>query len=170
MNIPKELRIHLAEWPEVAELAREVANLIQDDAAPTAISGTRTVERLPDNVAKALLAMTTNAWRIRVRLTDSTTGEPRDEVGKNELKKLNRYVEAIFEVLTGIGMEVKDRTGEAFDYGLPEKVVTAHSQPGLTKEMIIETLRPTIYWGSQIAQQGEVVIGTPLQVAENKEI
>ena len=43
-------------------------------------------------------------------------------------------------------MEVKDRTGEAFDYGLPEKVVTAQPQPGLTREIIIETIRPTIYW------------------------
>jgi hypothetical protein len=161
MKIPKDLRIDPAEWPDLGELVREVANLIHDEATPTAMSGTRTVERLPDDVAKALVVMATNAWRIRVRLTDSNSGEPRDEVGKNELKKINRYVEAIFEVLTGIGMEVKDRTGEAFDYGLPEKVVTAHAQPGLTKEMIIETLRPTIYWRSQIAQQGEVVIGTP---------
>jgi hypothetical protein len=169
MKIPEDLKLQPPEWPNVSELAREVANLIQDEAAPTAISGTRTVERLPDNVVKALLAMATNAWRIRVRLTDSTSGEPRDEVGKDELKKLNRYVEAIFESLGGIGMKVKDRTGEAFDYGLPEKVVTAHQQPGLTKEMIIETLRPTIYWGSQIAQQGEVVIGTPPAMPEDKE-
>ena len=169
MNIPEDLKIHPAEWPDVAELAREVASLIQDNAAPTAISGTRTVERLPDNVAKALLAMATNAWRIRVKLSDSTTGELRTEITKDELKKLSRYVEGIFEVLAGIGMEVKDRTGEAFDYGLPEEVVTAHPQAGLRKEMIIETLRPTIYWGTKIAQKGEVVIGTPPAMPENKE-
>jgi hypothetical protein len=161
MKIPKDLRIDPAEWPDVAELVREVADVIHDEATRTAISSTRIVERLPEEVAKALLGIATNAWRIRVKLTDSKSGEPRDEVGQNELRKLNRYVEAIFDVLTGIGMEVKDRTGQAFDYGLPEKVVTAHPQPDLTKEMIIETLRPTIYWRSQIAQQGEVVIGTP---------
>lgn len=151
MKIPRDLRLHPPEWPDAAELAREVVT----------VSSTRIDERLPKDVAKALLVMATNAWRIRVRLTDSTSGEPKNEFSKDELKKLNRYVEAIFEVLTGIGMEVKDRTGEAFDYGLPETVVTAHPRPGLTKEMIIETLRPTIYWRSQIAQQGEVVIGSP---------
>jgi len=60
-----------------------------------------------------------------------------------------------------VGMEVKDRTNEPFDYGLPEKVVTTQPQEGLSKEIIIETIRPTIYWNGQIAQQGEVVIATP---------
>ena len=76
----------------------------------------------------------------------------------------------MFQSLSGIGMEVKDRTGEAFDYGLPEKVLTAQPQPGLTREIIIETVRPTIYWNTQIAQPGEVVIGTPPEISGKKEV
>jgi hypothetical protein len=110
-----------------------------------------------------------NAWRIRVRLTDSDR-EPREEIGKDDLKKINRYCDAMFQSLSGIGIEVKDRTGEVFDYGLPEKVLTAQPQLGLTREIIVETVRPTIYWNTQIAQPGEVVIGTPPEESQKKEV
>jgi hypothetical protein len=33
----------------------------------------------------------------------------------------------------------------------------------------LETLRPTIYWGNQIVQQGEVVIATPEESAKQEE-
>jgi len=49
----------------------------------------------------------------------------------------------------------------AFDYGLPLKVVTTQPTPGITKESVIETIKPTIYWQKQIIQMGEVVIATP---------
>jgi hypothetical protein len=169
MNIPEDLKIHPPEWPNIAELAREIANLNEDPAPQAAVSGARTVATLPEGVARALIALAMNAWRIRVKLTDSNR-EPREEIGKDEMKKINRYCDAMFESLSGIGMEVKDRTGDAFDYGLPEKVVIAQPQPGLTREIIIETIRPTIYWNTQIAQPGEVVIGTPPEVSEKKEV
>jgi hypothetical protein len=169
MNIPEDLKIHPPEWPDVRELAREVANLIQGASPQTAVSATRTTERLPEGIARALIALAMSAWRIRVKLTDSNR-EPREEIGKDDVKKINRYCDAMFESLSSIGMDVKDRTGEAFDYGLPEKVVTAQPRPGLTREIIIETIRPTIYWNTQIAQPGEVVIGTPPEVLDKEEV
>lgn len=60
-----------------------------------------------------------------------------------------------------MGLEVKDHTGDAFDYGLPLKVVTTQPTPGITREMVVETIKPTIYWERQIIQAGEVVIATP---------
>jgi len=169
MNIPEDLKIHPPKWPEIAEFAREVGKLSEQSSPQDAVPATRTVEILPENVARALLALAMNVWRIRVRLTDLNR-EPREEIGKDDVKKINRYCDAMFQSLSGIGMEVKDRTGEAFDYGLPEKVLTAQPQPGLTREIIVETVRPTIYWNTQIAQPGEVVIGTPPEESQKKEV
>ena len=45
-----------------------------------------------------------------------------------------------------MGLEIKDHTGDAFDYGLPLKVVTSQPTLGLTKESVLETIKPTIYW------------------------
>ena len=168
MNIPEDLKIHPPEWPDIAELAREVGKPSDESSPQALVQTTRTVERLPESVARALLALAMNAWRIQVRLTDSNR-EPREEIGKDDLKKINRYCDAMFQSLSAIGMEVKDRTGEAFDYGLPEKVLTAQPQPGLTREIILETVRPTIYWNTQIAQPGEVVIGTPAEESKKNE-
>jgi len=122
----------------------------------------RVVEHvLPPHFVKSLLAVATNAWRLRSRLVNTDTGEPRDDLKKEDVRKLVRHLEAIFESFSQIELEIKDRTGEAFDYGLPEKVITTQPQPGLKKEQIIETIRPSIYWNNQLAQQGEVVIATP---------
>lgn len=166
-EIPEELKIPRPDWPDAAEFAREIARgIVSPRPGHELIEKT---EVLPERAAKALLSIATNAWRIRTRLSDSTTREPRDEIGTDDLRKIIRYLGSMFESLSGIGMEVKDRTGEAFDYGLPEKVVAAQPQAGLSKEIVLETLRPTIYFGRQIAQQGEVVIGTPLIVETNQQ-
>lgn len=166
MNIPDGLKLLPPDWPDVSKLAREVAKLTDELKEHSEVSGSRGV-MLPENVARALIALATNAWRIRVRLNDGNK-EPREDLAKDDIKKINRYCDGMFESLSGIGMEIKDRTGEAFDYGLPEKVVTAQPQAGLSREIIIETIRPTIYWNSQI-QPGEVVIGTPLEDDEPKQ-
>lgn len=166
-EIPEDLKIPRPAWPDAAEFAREIAKgIVSPRSGHELIDKT---EVLPERPAKALLAIATNAWRIRTRLSDSTTREPREEIGTDDLRKVMRYLDSMFESLSGIGMEVKDRTGEAFDYGLPEKVVAAQPQAGLSKEMVLETLRPTIFFGHQIAQQGEVVIGTPLNLETNQQ-
>ena len=168
MKIPENLNIPKAAYPNLGEFAREVAEHIQGDKSasypeikPPETSG---------EWLKTILAMATNVWRIKSKIVDPVSHEVREELSKEDLKKLGRYVDAIFESLMEIGIEVKDRTGEPFDYGLPEKVITAQPRLGITKEIVVETFRPTIYLRSQIAQQGEIVIATPLETQETKNV
>ncbi len=116
----------------------------------------RHVQVLPPQIGKMMALVATNAWKLKTKMTGGEDGEV-----KEEWKRLYRHVDAIFESLADVGVEVKDRTGEPFDYGLPEKVVTSHPTPGITRESVIETIRPTIYFNHQIIQRGEVVIATP---------
>ena len=65
-----------------------------------------------------------------------------------------------------MGLTIRDRTGQSFDYGMPEKVIDAKPQPGITKERVFETLRPTVtwttnFWKEAMIQKGEVIIQTP---------
>ncbi|MCK9588335.1 MAG: hypothetical protein M0Q93_03100 [Terrimicrobiaceae bacterium] len=159
MKLPDNLRIDPLPLPESADLANEIAKKVQT-ALQGLIPGTAPI---PENVVKALISNATNIWRIRSRITVSETSETKQEVSQDDLKKLSRYVESIVESLASIGIEIKDRTGEPFDYGLPEKVIAAEPQTGISKELVRETIRPTIYWGNQIVQQGEVVIATPIE-------
>jgi hypothetical protein len=80
---------------------------------------------------------------------------------REEMKRVHRHIEAMFESFREMGLEIKDHTGEIFDYGLPLNVVTTQPTPGITKERVLETLKPTIYWQEQMIQMGEVVIATP---------
>ncbi|HVT04952.1 MAG TPA: hypothetical protein VHL58_16435 [Thermoanaerobaculia bacterium] len=100
--------------------------------------------------------MATSVWKARRRLRDNVSGELQDE-----LRRVSRHLESAMEAMRELGLEVKDHTGQAFDYGLLLKVVATQRTPGIYKEYVIETIRPTIYWQEQIVQIGEVVIATP---------
>jgi hypothetical protein len=108
-----------------------------------------------------LAVIATNAWKAKAKMLDNTTGEVRDG-----MKRVYRHIEAILESLQGMGIEIKDHTNDAFDYGMPLRVVTTQPTAGIAKERVLETIKPTIYWKKQIIQMGEVVIATPMQSQE----
>jgi len=112
---------------------------------------------LPAHFVKALVGIATQAWKLKVRMLDPATQEAREEH-----RKLYRHVESILDSLNEIGLQLRDRTNEAFDYGLPEKVIGTQPTPGITKERVIETIKPSIYWEQHLLQVGEVVVATPV--------
>jgi hypothetical protein len=104
---------------------------------------------------RALAVVATNAWKARAKMVDEA-GEPREE-----MKRIFRHVEAMLVALMEVGLKIKDHIGEAFDYGMPLRVITTQPTAGLARETVIETIKPTIYWRQRIIQTGEVVIATP---------
>jgi hypothetical protein len=109
-----------------------------------------------DALSKALAAIATNAWKARSKMVNELSGEPREE-----MKRVYGHIQRILDSITELGLEIEDRTGEPFHYGLPLKVVTARPTPGIKREQVAETIKPTIYWRTRIIQIGEVVIATP---------
>jgi len=103
-----------------------------------------------------LAEVATNAWKGQLRLASW----PGDEL-LAERKRLERNLESILVGLESFGVRVKDHTGEAYDYGQALKVVAAQPQDGIEREVVTETIRPTVYWREHIIQRGEVVIATP---------
>jgi hypothetical protein len=150
--------------PEYPDIRPIIGEFLRDKGMhPSDVEGlaqaggaVRHVQVIPPNIAKMMAMVATNAWKLKTKMSG---GEEREI--KEEWKRLYRHVDAIFENLADVGVEVKDRTGEPFDYGLPEKVITSHPTPGISRESVIETIRPTIYFNNQIIQRGEVVIATP---------
>ena len=111
---------------------------------------------VPEKTVMIIADVATNAWRAKTKMMDKSSGEVRED-----MKRVYRHIEAMFESFQEMGLEIKDHTGEIFDYGLPLKVVTTQPTKGIAQERVIETLKPTIYWQKQIIQMGEVVIATP---------
>jgi hypothetical protein len=107
---------------------------------------------------KALAAIATSVWKAKSRLHDAGTAE-----GGGVLSGIHGDINRIWNALVdGLGLEIKDYTGEAFDYGLPLQVVTSQPTQGITKERVIETIKPTIRWRNKTIQMGAVVIATPI--------
>ena len=115
-----------------------------------------------------LLVIVLNAWRIKTKTVDPISKEPKEELAKEDVKRICRHLESIYDSFTRLGIQIIDRTGESFDYGLPEKVVAAKPQDGISKELVLETLRPTVKWNNKIFP-GEVEIATPKTIAHKGE-
>jgi len=116
----------------------------------------QTVEVLPDSVIQALSAIATNAWRARNKMVNRESGEVKDE-----MKHVLRHIEAIFEALSLIDVLVEDMKGRPYDSGMALKVVGYEPTPNLSKEQIVDEIKPTITLQGQRIQMGEVIVGTP---------
>lgn len=114
---------------------------------------------IPREIPRALATMVTHAWKAKQRLQPRP---PETELG-DEQRRLLRHLDAILDEAGSLGITIKDRTHEAFDYGLPEKVVASEPQAGLTRPVVRETLRPTISWHDHILVHGEVILAVPAE-------
>jgi hypothetical protein len=105
----------------------------------------------------------TSLWRLRQKLPEPDGGERVDS-----LRGAVRHLRASFDILREAGVEIVDHTGEAFEPGAALKVIAFQPTPGLGREEILETLRPTIYLDGTPIQLGEVVVGTPDAPADRR--
>jgi hypothetical protein len=122
----------------------------RNDIPPTimAIDGAQFLAFLGD--------VATNAWKGQVRLSKWPSAEL-----PAERKRLERHFESILSSLERFGVRVTDHTGQPYDYGQLLKVVAAQPQEGVAKEVVTETIRPSVHWREQLIQHGEVIIATP---------
>lgn len=177
---PREFRIAPAAWPSDAlitlgkwafartetaspstETAREnaaPAEVAESDSADAADSadhqaaGPETVaetsETLPD---QTVAEVATNVWRLHRRLG-------RDE---DTPRIVMRHLEGALDALTEAGVEIRDHLGEPYDPGLTLQVLALQPTPGLAREEVIETLRPSVYLRDRAIQRAEVIVGIP---------
>jgi hypothetical protein len=104
-----------------------------------------------------LAEVATQTWKVKQRLAKSPTTEVSED-----LARIARHVEAILDSLAKLGLEIKNHTGEAYDYGQSLTVVASEQREGISHEVVSETIRPTVFLRGHLIQQGEVVIDTPV--------
>jgi hypothetical protein len=112
-------------------------------------------------VLQMLTEVGTHAWKARQRLAKVLGPD-----SPGDMNRIHRHLEGILESLAIFGLEIKDHTGELFDYGQSLTVVASQKREGITQEVVAETIRPTIYLQGHQIQQGEVVIDTPKSAEE----
>ncbi|HSL83042.1 MAG TPA: hypothetical protein VLF66_09705 [Thermoanaerobaculia bacterium] len=153
-TFPRELRIDRPAWPsEVLAALRELASGGSGPNGPPPGDGAGDEER-----AAFLAPLATALWRLRQRLVDPETGKPREEA-----RRALRQLESTWDVLTEQGVEIQDHTGEPVPergtYGL--KALAYEPTPGLARDTVVETVKPSVFHRGRMIQMGEVIVGTP---------
>jgi hypothetical protein len=115
-----------------------------------------TAQALEAGTMEALCDIAIHVWRLQRRMKDRVTKKVLDEHRTG-----HRNVEGILEALERVGVKLRDREGEVYDYGLPERVVGAEKRGGLEREMVAETIRPSLFFRDQIIRPGEIIIAVP---------
>ena len=146
---PKEFRIAAPKWPDLSKSLEDIANLLESPQYEIETSSKEGEESL-----NLLVEMGTVVWRLRQRLT--VEGEVPEEIGR-----ISRDLESMWDALKQGGIEIKDHTGETYDGGMALHVIAFQPMTEISKEEVIQTIRPTIYHNNKIIQKAEVIVGVP---------
>lgn len=119
---------------------------------------------IPENeTTRFIKKIANNVWKLRNKMFDED-GNPKDG-----FEKVYRPVEALWDALKEIDVTVKSHDGETYDTGLPVNVVAWDKREGVTREEIIETLKPTIRLGDQLLQWADVIAVAPVKAEPKSE-
>jgi len=105
---------------------------------------------------KLLADVGTGLWRLKQKMIRPGTDQPLDE-----MRRAYRHLESVWDALSQAGTEIQDHTESPFDPGMAIKVIAYQPTPGLNREKVIETIKPTIYHKGKAIQMGEVIVGRP---------
>jgi hypothetical protein len=116
-------------------------------------------EKIPLELLNILADVGTGMWRIRRKLIPAGESKPPDE-----LKTIYRPFESTWNKLLQAGLEIKSHDGDIISDGEALQIIAFQPSSEVTRDTVIETLRPTIYYKGRMVQMGEVIVGKP----ENK--
>lgn len=155
LNRKDPLAIRNLDFSPEMEITKLVETVMSLGSAGQKQPAPADAEAPPDHL-KVLVSIATNAWRAKMKMLDATTGEVRED-----MKRVDRHIEAIYRNLAELGLVIRDHTGDAYDEGQPMKVIASKPTPGLAKKRVSETLLPSIFWNNRLIQNGEIEISTP---------
>jgi hypothetical protein len=150
---PREFRIAEPAWSDetIIESLQQIAELLAKKEPESPKKEAPTAAR-----AGFLADVSTGLWRLRQKMVQPGSDRPLDE-----MRRAYRHFESVWDALANEGVQIYDHTGENFDSGKQIKVLAFQPTPGLNREKVLETVKPTIYVKDQLVQMGEVYVGTP---------
>jgi hypothetical protein len=87
--------------------------------------------------------------------------EPGTDRPLDEMRRAYRHLESVMDVAREAGLEIQDHTGAPFHSGMALQVLAFQPTPGVQREKVEETIKPTIYLNGTMIQMGEVIVATP---------
>jgi hypothetical protein len=99
----------------------------------------------------------TGVWRLWKKMLRPGSDKPLDE-----MRSIFGFVESLRDALQEGGIQIIDHTGKEIPSGLSLEVLEYQEKPGVTKERVSETVRPTIYYKDRMIQMGRVYVDAPM--------
>jgi|GEM_PF-6982944 len=101
------------------------------------------------------------AWALQRKSSDPITNER-----KEEFRPIARHIDQLSECLEEFGVKIQNHTHDPFDSGQSLEVIAFQPTAGISRDVVIETIRPTVYLKGIRIQMGQVIVATPEQVQE----
>ncbi len=98
----------------------------------------------------------TGLWRLRQRLVSPDTDQPLEE-----MRRAYRFFASVWDTLHDAGVTIQDHTHTPYDPHLALKVLTYEPTPGVTREQVLETIKPSVYYHQRCIQMGEIIVAIP---------
>ncbi|MDR3254938.1 MAG: hypothetical protein LBT31_05185 [Synergistaceae bacterium] len=152
---PKIFRLPEPEFSkEHLDLLEELIQLIQ----PTLSRTERAESDEKVGMASFLVDLSTGVWRIR-RKIDGLSRVPK------EVKEALYSLESVWTSMAESGVEIVDHIGTIPSKN-EAKIVEVRDMPDITRDQVVETIKPTITLHGEIIQIGEVVMGRAVLAGE----
>jgi hypothetical protein len=150
LMFPPEFRIAALAWPpNLEQLLTRLAHANETTQPPPEPG-------MGEQELRMLADIGTGLWRLRQKMVKPGTSQPLDE-----MRRPYRHLESVWDALVQASVEIQDHTDKPFDAGMSLKVISFQPTPGLGRERVIETIKPTIYFKGRGIQMGEVIVGRP---------
>ena len=154
LRYPADFRITPPVLGDLLESLQKAIRLLEASSRDS--TGGQTGRETGQEVEQVLCGVATRLWRIRQKVT----GYGGEGVSP-ELRAISLAAESAWDALEEGGIEIKDHTGEFLTGGEALRIIAFQPMPGLVREQVIETLRPTVYYQGMMIQMGEVIVGKP---------
>jgi hypothetical protein len=148
--VPAEFRLPEPEFTEEQlDILEELIQLMSPSLSDTddAIQDERV------RMANFLAELGTGIWRVRRKIEDLSRMP-------KEIKDALYSIESMWISMADGGVEIIDHIG-VIPPKREAKVIEIREIAGLTREQVVETIKPTILMQGEVVQQGEVVLGRP---------
>lgn len=154
LRYPEEFRIAPSAWPpqllgDLEETARMLQSLLQEKEGDS---------QDRQEVEKLLAVVGTGLWRARKKMLVMAKRD-----SSQDLRVAIWAIESTWDMINQVGVEVQDHDSEIITGGEALHVLAFEPSEQCTRETVIETLKPTVYYQDKMIQAGEVIVGTPLK-------
>ena len=114
---------------------------------------------------QSILDLANAAFALQQRSGILASGAAQEQV-----RPLLRHINRMVECLNQMEIDLQNHTGQAFVSGMSLEVMAFQPIAGLAHEVVIETLKPTLYFRGHRIQTGQVIVATPEQASGERSL